>query len=226
MGVILVLARHARGKMRVISVLARHARGKMRVISVLARRARSKMRVILVFARRARGKMRVISVLARHARGKMRVILVFARHARSKMRVISVLARHARSKMRVISVLARHARGKMGVISVLARHARNKRSRWLGAIKATETAEGGVSPRAASVGWLPRLRSGLGSELNRRIPIALSAVLVVVVNPYAIATDGCDRGCLRQTVGAGGYDPQLPVHERERRGVSQGVTQG
>jgi len=51
---------------------------------------------------------------------------------------------------------------------------------------------------------LPSLQSGLGSELNRRIPIALSAVLVVVVNPYAIATDGCDCGCLRQTVGAGG----------------------
>ena len=212
--------------MRVISVLARHARGKMRVISVLARHARGKMGVILVLARHARGKMRVISVLARHARGKMRVISVFARRARGKMRVISVFARHARGKMRVISVFARHARGKMRVISVLARHARGKRPRWLGAIKATEAAEGGVSPRATSVGWLPRLRSGLGSELNRRVPIALSAVLVVVVNPYAIATDGCDRGCLRQTVGASGYDPQLPVHERERRGVSQGVTQG
>ena len=183
------------------------------------------MRVISVFARRARGKMRVISVLARHARSKMRVISVLARHARGKMRVISVFARHARGKMRVISVLARHARGKMRVISVLARRARGKRPRCLGR-KTTETAEGGVSPRAASVGWLPRLRRGLGSELNRRIPIALGAVLVVVVNPYAIATDGCDRGCLRQTVGASGYDPQLPVHERERRGVSQGVTQG
>ena len=198
----------------------------MRVISVLARHARGKMRVISVFARRARGKMRVISVLARRARGKMRVILVLARHARGKMRVISVLAWRARGKMRVISVFARRARGKMGVISVFARRARNKRPRWLRAIKATEAAEEGVSPRAASVGWLPSLRRGLGSELNRRVPIALSAVLVVVVNPYAIATDGCDRGCLRQTVGAGGYDPQLPVHERERRGVSQGVTQG
>ena len=184
------------------------------------------MEVISVLARHARGKMRVISVLARHARGKMRVISVFARHARGKMRVISELARHARGKMRVISVLAWRARGKMRVILVLARHARGKRPRWLGAIKATETAEGGVSPRAASVGWLPSLRRGLGSKLNRRVPIALSAVLVVVVNPYAIATDGCDRGCLRQTVGASGYDPQLPVHERERRGVSQGVTQG
>ena len=221
-----MLARHARGKMRVISVLARHARGKMGVISVLARHARGKMRVISVFVRHARGKMRVISILARHARGKMRVISVFARRARGKMRVISVLARHARGKMRVILVLARHARGKMRVISVFARRARSKRRRWLGVIKATEAAEGGVSPRAASDGWLPRLRSGLGSELNRRVPIALSAVLVVVVNPYAIATDSCDRGCLRQTVGAGGYDPQLPVHERERRGVSQGVTQG
>ena len=185
------------------------------------------MRVISVFARRARGKMRVISVLAQHARSKMRVISVFARRARGKMRVISVFARHARGKMRVISVLARRARSKMRVILVFARHARNKRPRWLGAIiKATEAAEGGVSPRAASVGWLPSLRRGFGSKLNRRVPIALSAVLVVVVNPYAIATDGCDPGCLRQTVGASGYDPQLPVYERERRGVSQGVTQG
>ena len=178
----------------------------------------------MVLTRHARGKMRVISVFARHARGKMRVISVLARRARGKMRVISVLARRARGKMRVILVFARHARGKMRVILVFAR--RNKRPRWLGAIKATEAAEGGVSPRATSVGWLPSLRRGFGSKLNRRVPIALSAVLVVVVNPYAIATDGCDRGCLRQTVGASGYDPQLPVHERERRGVSQGVTQG
>ena len=161
------------------------------------------MRVISVLARHAKGKMRVILVLARHARGKMRVISVLARHARGKMRVISVFARHARGKMRVISELARHARGKMRVISVFARHARGKRPRWLGAIKATEAAEGGVSPRAASVGWLPRLRRGLGSELNRRSPHGF-ILPTAVVDLDVFVPQGLHRAFFWRTVVAGG----------------------
>ena len=170
------------------------------------------MRVILVLARHARGKMRVISVLARRARGKMRVISVLARHARSKMRVISVFARHARGKMRVISVLARHARSKMRVILVLAQRARNKRPRWLGAIKATEAAEGGVSSRAASVGWLPRLRSGLGSKLNRRPPHGF-VLPTAVVDLDVFVPQGLHRAFLWHTAVAGGDDAQQAVPE-------------
>ena len=193
-------------------MLARHARGEMRVISVLARHARRKMRVISVLARHARGKMRVISVLARHARRKMRVISVLARHARRKMRVISVLARHARGKMRVISVFARRARGKMRVISVFARHARGKRPRWLGAIKATEAAEGGVSPRAASVGWLPSLRRGFGSKLNRRPPHGF-VLPTAVVDLDVFVPQGLHRAFLWHTAVAGGDDAQQAVPE-------------